>query len=338
MIAIHKHGNLFTKYWISYCEEMRIQYKLVDCYANDIIDQLKECTCLMWHFSQNNPKDILIAKQILFALEHTGLKVFPDFKTAWHFDDKLGQKYLLERIKAPMVRTYVFFEKAKALEWAKHTTFPKVFKLRGGAGSSNVKLARSYNEACSLIKRSFGSGFSNYDKYGSLKERWRKFKLGKDGIKEPLKGLIRLFLPPPFAKVLGIESGYVYFQDFLENNLFDIRVIVIGAKAFALKRFVRNGDFRASGSGSFAHGKHEFDERCIQIAFDVSKKLATQCLAYDFVFDESGNPLIVEISYGYSPHGYVDCPGYWDDSLVWHEGKFNSMDWMVDLMLKGINR
>ena len=61
---------------------------------------------------------------------------FPNFKTVWHFDDKLGQKYLFESIKAPLVTSYAFLYKAGALLWANKASFPKVFKLRGGAGST----------------------------------------------------------------------------------------------------------------------------------------------------------------------------------------------------------
>lgn len=56
----------------------------------------------------------------------------------------------------------------------------------------------------------------------------------------------------------------------------------------------------------------------------------SQCLAYDFIFDLDNNPLIVEISYGFSVEGYIDCPGYWDSSLKWHEGEFNPYEWMVN--------
>ena len=105
----------------------------------------------MWHFSQGNHKDNLIAKQILFALEHTGLLVFPNFNTSWHFDDKVAQKYLFERIGAPLVSSYSFYSKSEALDWIEQTTFPKVFKLRGGAGSQNVQLIYSKNQAIKIL-------------------------------------------------------------------------------------------------------------------------------------------------------------------------------------------
>ncbi len=56
----------------------------------------------MWHFHQGSPRDILFAKQLIFALQTSGKRVFPDFNTVWHFDDKVGQKYLLEAIEAPI--------------------------------------------------------------------------------------------------------------------------------------------------------------------------------------------------------------------------------------------
>lgn len=42
----------------------------------------------------------------------------------------------------------------------------------------------------------------------------------------------------------------------------------------------------------------------------------------------------VVISYGFAIEGYDKCAGYWDKELNFHEGKFDSCEWMVDLVLK----
>jgi hypothetical protein len=334
MIAIHKSSFGFHPRWIAYCEEKKIPFKLVNCYANDLIVQLKDCKALMWHFNQGSHRDNIIAKQILFALEHTGFKVFPDFQTAWHFDDKVAQKYLFEAIGAPLVPSYVFFEKQEALRWAELTTFPKVFKLRGGAGSQNVSLVKTKRECIKLIHKAFGKGFPKYDAWGSLKERLYKFRRGKMPFFEVIKGCIRLVYAPPYARLGANEVGYVYFQDFIPNNDSDIRIIVIGDKAFGLKRFVRDNDFRASGSGNFAWDKSLFDERCVKISFELNQKLKLQVGAYDFVFDENNKPLIVEVSYGFVSDVYDPCVGYWNEGLLWHEGKTIKEEWMVDTILR----
>ncbi|MEX0967258.1 MAG: hypothetical protein WD077_08465 [Bacteroidia bacterium] len=336
-LAIHSGSSGFHPRWAEYCRQNNIAFKLVDCYASDIIHQIQDCDALMWHHSQGNPKDILIAKQILYALEHSGFRVFPDFRTAWHFDDKVAQKYLLEALGAPIVPSYVFVEKKTALAWAEETHFPKVFKLRGGAGSSNVRLARNRSEAFRLIKKAFGSGFSNYNALGNLMERWRKWRFGKTTITDVAKGIIRLGYKPPFAKIGGRERGYVYFQDFIPGNDSDIRVVVIGERAFALKRMVRQGDFRASGSGEIQYERDLFDLATVALSFKITKDMAAQCVAFDYVYTSEAKPLLVEISYGFAPGAYDTCPGYWDSELRWHNDKFNPQGWMVDLLLRAVN-
>lgn len=333
LIGIHNSKWGFSQFWIKYCEEKNIPFKIVNCYDSDIVSQLADCDILMWHHHHTLAKDYLFAKQLLYSLEAAGKKVFPDFHTSWHFDDKLGQKYLLEAVNAPLVPSYAFYSEKEALAWIDNTVFPKVFKLRGGAGSANVKLARTPGDARNFVRKAFGKGFSAYDKFGNLKEEIRKFKIGKNSLLNVLKSIRRIFLSTNYAKVRQRERGYVLFQDFIPNNKFDIRVITIGDKAFAIKRMVRENDFRASGSGNTLYAKDEMDERCIVIAFQISEKIKGQCVAYDFVFDEKNIPLIVEINYGFAYEVYLPCVGYWDKNLNWYQGNFNPMEWMVDLVV-----
>ena len=330
-IAIHNSRGSFSDRWIAYCDSKGVEYKLVDCYKDSIIQDLTDCDGLMWHFHQNSPRAILFAKQLLFSLEQSGMKVFPDFNTVWHFDDKVGQKYLLEAIGAPLVPTWIFYSKKEAISWAGEISYPKVFKLRGGAGSQNVRLVKNYSQARRLIRKAFNRGFAAYDPPGSLKERWRLFRLKKTDLRDILEGIVRFVIPPPYARLRGREKGYVYFQEFIADNDHDIRVVVIGDKAFAIKRMVRSGDFRASGSGNILYDKSLFDEETIKLSFSLAGKLKSQCVAFDFVYD-SGKPLLVEISYGFSPEGYDPCPGYWDYELKWHDGKFDPYGWMVELI------
>jgi glutathione synthase/RimK-type ligase-like ATP-grasp enzyme len=332
-IAIQNIEGLFCSRWIEYCKENNIKYKLVDCYKSDIISQITDCDALMWHFSQNSPKAILFAKQLIYSVEASGKKVFPDFNTVWHFDDKVGQKYLMEALSLPLVPTWVFYDKQEAIKWATDTDFPKVFKLRGGAGSQNVRLVNSLSDAKKLIRTAFRRGFPSYYAIGSLKERFRLFRLGKSNIRDLIEGLVRLIIPPTFARITGRQIGYIYFQNFIPFNDHDIRVIVIAKKAFAIKRIVRKNDFRASGGGNIEYSKELFDEGTLKLSFELATKLKTQCVAFDFIYKDN-SPFVVEISYGFSPAGYQLCPGYWDNNLNWHEGEFNPYGWMVDLIIQ----
>jgi len=291
----------------------------------------------MWHHGQSNPKDILIARSVLFALEHAGIRVFPNFQTAWHFDDKVAQKYLFEALDIPAVPAQVFVDHKQALSWIARSGFPKVFKLRRGAGSSGVRLVKNPREARRLIKKAFRSGFPVYDPWGSLKERVYKWRIGKFSIAEVLKGIIRFVWHPEFSLVLGRERGYVYFQEFVPDNDTDIRIFVVGDRACAVTRHTRPNDFRASGSGLLDYDPSRIDRRVLEAGFEVSRKIGGDALAMDFVVKTNGDPFLIEVSYGSPVEFYDQCPGYWDQHLQWHSGPVNTQAWMVDFLLHEID-
>jgi glutathione synthase/RimK-type ligase-like ATP-grasp enzyme len=336
MLAIHDSRSGFHPHWVDYCRTNGIPYKIVDCYASDIVAQVKDCRALLWHHSHSDPRDILIARQILFALEHAGLTVFPDFRTAWHFDDKVGQKYLFEALDIPRLPTYMFVERAPALEWAATTDYPKVFKLRHGASSSTVRLVRNEGQARRLIRQAFGKGFPVYSPWNNLKERIYKWRLGESDAIDLAKGVGRFIHPPRFSKVLGRQIGYVLFQDFAPDNDSDLRITVLGDKAYGVRRWVRPGDFRASGSGRVSHDPEHVDIDAVAMAFRLARKLAGSCVAFDIVRKSNGDLAVVEVSYGFRFRG--NSPGFWDSSLKWHARKFRVEYWMLDLVLSDLDR
>jgi glutathione synthase/RimK-type ligase-like ATP-grasp enzyme len=330
-VAIHHTPGSFSDRWTDYCTKNKIDFKLVNCYANDIIAQLGDCDALMWHFYHASAKATLCAKQLIYSLQQEGKKVFPDFHTMWHFDDKLGQKYLLESMAIPAVRSYIFFDKKEAVEWLKKQNLPLVFKLRGGAGSVNVHLVKSHRQGMKFIRKAFGKGFK-HDSQLSMHEIWRRYRLKKAGRMDLVKGLVRKAIPTEFSKVHGREKGYVYFQDYIPGNTHDIRVIVIGHRAFGIKRMVRKNDFRASGSGSIQYEKENFNPETIRLSFEIAEKLQTQCVALDFLIQKEKS-LLLEISYGFYHPAYDDCVGYWDRNMAWHEGRFDPCAWMIEDLL-----
>jgi len=337
MLAIHNNKDSFSNRWIQYCKNNQIPYKKVDCFQSDIMEQLKDCNGLMWNWNLTNPKIQFISRQLCSSLETVGKKMFPDYKTSWHYDDKVGQKYLLESVNAPLVPSYVFFNKQDALDWADQTTFPKVFKLRGGAGSSNVKLISSRHQAVSHISRSFNKGFKSSPCYTyDFKKKIQNTKTLKkilQKIRRLPKSLINIH---KINKNHTLETGYVYFQDFIPDNSFDIRIIVIGKRAFGIKRMVRPNDFRASGSGHIIYDPAQIDTRCIDLSFQTANQLDTQCLAFDYVF-LNNTPLIIEVSYDFSILPYDTCPGFWDQKLNWYNGSFNPQNFMIEDFINKLN-
>ena len=155
----------------------------------------------------------------------------------------------------------MFYTKKEALDWISKTTFPKVFKLRGGAGAANVMLAHTAHEARKLVRKAFGRGFSQFDRAGYLKERYRKWREGKDSFVGVLKGIGRLFVITDFAKMHGREKGYAYFQEFIPNNEFDTRVVVIGGeRALCERRYCRTERFEDFGNTRFPTKQQQYNK------------------------------------------------------------------------------
>lgn len=318
-IAIHHRVGSYSDQWIKYCKENQVPYKKVNCYDSDIISQLDDCSGLMWHWDSNDYKAKLCARQISLSCEKKGIKVFPDVNTSWHYDDKVGQKYLLEAIEAPLVQSYVFYSKKDALKWIQQASFPKVFKLRGGAGSVNVKLVKTRSKAKKLIKKAFGRGFPYANQCNTLQDDIIKTKKNKSipNVIKVIKSAARIFIPTELRRFSGREKGYIYFQDFIEDKNYDNRIVVIGNRCFGSQRYVREGDFRASGSGDYSVNPELINIECVKIAFDVSKKLKSQTMAFDFIND-NGEYKIIEISYCMPAQVANESSGYWDKTLQWH--------------------
>lgn len=333
-IAIHHTPGSFSDRWIEYCKEKGISYKIVDAYSSDIVCQVSDCDAFMWHHHHANYKDVLFAKQLLYSLQAAGKRVFPDFNTVWHFDDKVGQKYLLEAVDAPLVPSYVFYTRREALDWIEKTDFPKVFKLRGGAGASNVKLAKTKSDAVKLVNKAFGKGFPQFDRTAYLKERYGKWRNGQDTFLGVCKGLARLFIPTEFSKMHAREKGYAYFQEFIPGNTTDFRIKVVNGRCWGFQRKTRKNDFRASGSGELIFDNSQIPIYMIKIALDTAKRLALQSVAFDFIVDKKTNRyLIVEMSYAFGFDEEEKEHGYWDENLNRHEEVFNPFGWMVENIL-----
>lgn len=288
-IAIHNFKGSFSDRWIQYCKKNSVCYKVVDCYDSNIISQLKDCDGLMWHWDQNDYKASLFARQLTISLETQNFKVFPNANSSWHHDDKLGQKYLLESIGAPLVNSYAFYSRKEALAWLTKTTFPKVFKLRGGAGSVNVRMVETKQQAERLVNKAFSSGFTHINRISRLKDRFWVLRRDRSSkaIRGVLSGFARMVFPTEVEKYSTKEKGYIYFQDFIPKNDFDTRLVVIGDRCFGVRRYCRKGDFRASGSGIKAYKRELFDQKAVSIAFETAGKLNTQSLALDFIIDRN---------------------------------------------------
>jgi glutathione synthase/RimK-type ligase-like ATP-grasp enzyme len=289
----------------------------------------------MWHLNHASYKDLMVFPYVMNAADTMGIKTFPNFKTRWHFDNKVAQKYLFESIGAPMVKSTVFYEKEEALNFLKTAKLPLVAKLKRGAGSTNVKLINSKSEGEEYIRKLFSEGIvSTATALGNLDQKLRIAKQIKNPIKLARKTMGFFKKNKRERSLANAEKGYVYFQEFMPNNDFDTRIIVVGEIAFGIRRFNKENDFRASGSGKLDFDVSKIDLEMVKIAFEVTEKIGGQCLAYDFVYDANKQPKIVEVCFGFSMKAYDACPGYWKRDFTFVKETFNPQVFMMKNFLR----
>jgi glutathione synthase/RimK-type ligase-like ATP-grasp enzyme len=311
----------YSDKWRVFLEERGAETRILNLLASDALVQAQSCQGIMWRWG-HNPQDKQSARRILYTIEHhLGIPVFPNSRTAWHYDEKVAQYYLLQTLQAPMPKTWLFWKREDAVAWSKTASYPFVLKLSAGAGSANVLKVHSRQEANSLIERVFDQGIFPY----TLSHRenivtWPHFRMQINA----LLGRFRASwlyvwsnkyppLPPVWWRP---ERNYGYFQEFLTGNAFDTRITVIGDRAFGFRRLNRPEDFRASGSGLIDYAPEKIDIRCVDTAFRLSRDGEFQSMAYDFLFDR-GEPVVVEISYTFADRAVYNCPGHWCADLSW---------------------
>jgi len=168
-----------------------------------------------------------------------------------------------------------------------------------------------------------------------MMDSYRLYKLGDSDLMSVLKAFIRIFYSTDYARMTGREKGYVLFQDFIPDNDHDIRLVVIGSRAFGAKRMVRPGDFRASGSHVVVFGREHISDAAVALAFKLSNQLQTQIAVFDFV-TRGDEVVVLEVSFGTSIDYYFEIPGYWDEKLNWIEEKIDPGGWMVEELIKNI--
>jgi len=326
LIGIHsvEQGG-YAKRWEDALQRRGVTVKPLDLLGTDPLGQVAGCDGVMWHWYHYPHEVRMAALPILRVIEEQmQIPVFPNMATCWHYDDKIAQSYLLPSLDIPQPKTWVFWRKVDALAWCQQAEYPVVAKSSVGAGSSNVLLIHKEEDARHYVEKCF-SGSGILIRPPGREGRSGTWKKARQMVKRSIQMLPFVFrnqFPPfPTQSFWMPQKNYALFQEFLPDNEYDTRVTVIGNRAFAYRRFNRPNDFRASGSGNFDVDPANIDLRCVAAAFHAAQKLASQSMAFDFMFrGAEREPVVGEISYCYVDWMVEKCPGYWDADLKRHEG------------------
>lgn len=331
------HSTSWVNPWVDFLKENHIPYEKANLFAVDAIETLKDFDILLWHFGQYRWSDMLEARSILYAAKMMGLKVFPDFNEAWHFDDKVAEMYALQAVGAPIPRSYVFYGMHTLKEALNdgQIEFPIVAKLRTGSGSHNVKLIHNKAQLLRYAHRMFGRGFDPAPSLLYKTSSNIRSSHDKATFMAKLKRAPEFLRTRRNAKRFPNEKGYVYLQEFIPSDGYDMKIVVVGDKLSGLYRPIRSHDFRASGGGEVLYNKEMFTENIIRSAFATADAIGFKCVGFDYVVDNrTGEGKIVEMSYGFSHTAVMGMGGWFDRDCQWHEGALNAPEELLKNMLE----
>ncbi|MHA5067736.1 ATP-grasp domain-containing protein [Cetobacterium somerae] len=180
-------------------------------------------------------------------------------------------------------------------------TYPIIMKKINGAGSSQVFKINSKNELIDKIKKNIKTQeyIKKYLKK-KISEIIIKLKLDRKNLKKYQNYVLEEINMEPFV-----------LQEFVPDLESDWKILVFGKKYYALNRRVREGDFRASGSGKLFF--IEPPESVLNYAEKIYKKLDTPIASLDICINKNNECNLIEFqSLHFGPYTIMKSNYYYE--------------------------
>lgn len=204
-----------------------------------------------------------IEDYLLYALS-CGCNIIPNFNMFRSHENKFFQELVKKRLGINAPKSWLVGTMEDLYRYIGELSFPLVFKTSMGFGSSGVEKIDNAKQLISITKNSL---LPIHQRPNNLLRRLKQSKYHDEKI---------LLYKDKYPS----HVGRIILQEYLEGLTYDWKILVFGKACFCLKRYVRNDDFRASGSGKFT-----FDEvpsnSLLDFALNVTKKLDTPWASLD---------------------------------------------------------
>ena len=255
--------------WTKYCrffENNLFEYGFYDIHAHDWVKGAEPYDIIVGIWSCYLYDLQELRDKYYFLETHLGKRTYPSTGHALLYEDKRLEAYLAELHGIPFAKAYVSYDRDDALRLADSMPYPVISKIIPSSGSMGMELVRSPAQCRKIVERVFS--------------------------RNGRKSHVNYFR----------QKNSVYFQEYIPNDGYDIRVIVIGERAFGYYRRVLPGDFRASGMG--LEEKRALPFEAMQVARRLYKAVQSPMLAVDMVHGLDGQYRVIE----YSPVCQVEYP------------------------------
>lgn len=239
----------------------------IDDFTNNILMKSVNVNNDYFYFCSSQIDDYKEAiKDIAYETENNGGILCPNLSAYFSHENKFYQELMKNRLNIKTPSSILLTTSNSTLKY-KDIKLPIVAKASSGFGSLGVKLIKSNDKLVSITN--------------SLMNKYIYQSLDFSSI---LKNLIKSKIK--YKNLYPNSFGRVIYQELIPDLSFDWKVLVFGSKVYALKRYTRDNDFRASGSGKFDYNEIADDE-LIKFAVETRKKLNLPFVSLD-IADNGG--------------------------------------------------
>ena len=163
--------GIFKEFWhmhwhyIAACRELDVSYKVLDISGPDWLDVVEQSGCdafLARPSVQSSIWKQMYDERLRILASAGGHIIFPDVESLWLWESKRKMHYWLASHHIPHPKTWVFYNRKSALEFADACALPIVFKSDMGSGASGVMIFRDRSDLKRHITLCFGKGFTTY--------------------------------------------------------------------------------------------------------------------------------------------------------------------------------
>jgi len=255
--------------WTKYCrflENNGLRYELYNIHAQDWLENAAKYDVVIG-ISSNEFSHLQELRRKYFALEtYYGKMCYPSTAHLTLYEDKSLEAYISNVVGLPFIKTHISHDKSDALRIIEKLKYPVVCKNESSSGSVGVELVHNIRRAKRIVEKAFS-------------KRGRSTHL-----------------------LYCRQKDYVYFQDFVPNDGYDLRAIVTGNRGFGYYRKVLSGDFRASGMNLVE--RRGLPEEPVRMAWEANKVIKSPVLVVDMLHGLDGRFYVIE----YSPICEVNTP------------------------------
>lgn len=298
----------YHKYYIRACEELKVEYELIDIIAPDWFKQVSQSNCdgfLCRPPSKFQERKAMFDERLFIISNKMNRRIYPTWEELYLYENKRMTSYWLELYDFPRPKTQIFYRKSDYLDFIKNADYPFVIKSNTGSTAKGVSIIKNHTQARRLAGKYFGYFNPKLARGHTFIKTGRFIPVTSHGSK---------------------EKHYIITQKF-EKIKWEWRIVKIGESYFGHKKLLA-GYF---ASGSFLKGWEAPPTELLHLVKKICETGGFYSMAADIFETADGRFMVNELQslFGQKTANLMlvnNVPGRFieeNGAFVFEKGEFN---------------